>query len=431
MNRGVSLVRAVGPWSLAAVAVNGIIGAGIFVLPAAVARQVGPAGPYAYLLAGLAVFLVVLCFAEAAGRFDGTGGPFLYTRAAFGELAGFLAGWMFLLSRVAGVAAVCNGFASYLAFFWPAAPRFWTLAALFALLAAIGLVGVRQGVWVMNSLTAAKLLPLAVFVAVGFFSIDWGRFAGPAGLDMAGLRGAALMLLFAFCGFEYATVPGGETVDPRRHMPFALIAAISVVSVCYLLVHIVAQGNAANLGVDDTPVATISQALLGSTGAALITLGALVSMAGNASSSMLAASRMLYALAKDGPLPAALAWVHPRFRTPWVATAAFTLLAGAMAVSGTFSYLIVMASIGRLFFFSLTCAAVLRLRRTAPDQGGHFKIPGGPLVPLAAIALCVWLATGLSASQFQTGAAALAAGAILYGVARNFKGSNNAPRPMS
>ena len=418
MKAEVPLVRAVGLGSLTAVVVNGTIGAGIFVLPAAVARLVGPAGPYAYLLAGFAVFLVVLCFAEAAGRFDRSGGPFLYAGAAFGDLTGFLAGWMFLLSRVAGVAAVSNGFAAYAGFFWPAAasgaPRFWTLTALFALLTVVSLIGIRQGVWVMNLLTAAKLLPLAAFVALGFSTIDSRLFAGPAGLGGADLRGAALMLLFAFSGFEYATVPGDELINPRRNLPIALISGISIVSVCYLMVHIVAQGNAPNLGADDTPVATAAKAFLGPAGAALITLGALLSMAGNCSSSLLAASRMLYALAKDGPLPDVIARVHARFRTPWVAVSVFSLLSWAMAVSGTFAYLAVMASIGRLFFFSVTCAAVLVLRRKAPDPGQHFTVPGGPLIPLAAIALCIWLLTGVPSSQVKAGLAALVTGALLY-----------------
>jgi amino acid transporter len=417
-----SLVRAVGLLSLTAMAVNGIIGAGIFVLPAVVARLAGPAGWFAYVAAGSAIFLVVLCFAEAGSRFETSGGPFVYARAAFGGFTGFLAGWMFLLSRLAGFAAVSNGLAGYAGHFWPPAAaglgRLSTITLLFALLTFVNTVGLRQSVWVMNLLTLAKLLPLAVFVIFGLIALDPHRYAVSAAFQVADLREAALVLVFAFGGFEYASIPGEEVVNPRRNLPIALIVATAVVSVCYLLIHLVAQGALPDLAASEAPLAAAAKVLFGPAGAGLMTLGAILSMAGTNSSSMLAASRMVYALGKEGPLPAILARVHPRYRTPWIAVWAFALLSWVFAISGTFEYLAVISSLGRLFFYGATCAAVLVLRRNPPDGRRYFAVPGGPVVPLLAIAMCIWLLTGVPASQVKAGMAALLIGALLYGVSR-------------
>jgi APA family basic amino acid/polyamine antiporter len=329
---------------------------------------------------------------------------------------------MFLLSRLTGFAAVSNGLTAYAGYFWPWAAaglgRLCAITVVLLFLTVVNLIGVRQSVWMMNLLTAAKLLPLAAFVLIGLFYIDPHRFSLPAAFGATDLRQAALVLLFAFGGFEYASIPGDEVVNPRRNLPIALIVAICTVSVVYLLVHIVAQGVLPDLGRNETPLASAAEIFLGHMGASLITLGAVLSMTGNMSSSMLAASRMAYALGKDGPLPDRLAWVHPRYRTPWVAVSVFTLVAYVFAVSGTFAYLAVVTSVARLFFYGVTCAAVLALRRRKPDAQRCFVIPGGPLIPLLAIAVCVWLLTGVSPGQLKAGIAALLTGACLYGLTR-------------
>src|SRR5579871_3756063 len=167
------LIRAVGLFSLTAIAVNGTVGSGIFVLPAQVAKLLGPAALAAYLIASLAICLIVLCFAEVATLFDRSGGPYLYARAAFGSLIGFEIGWMLMVARITSMAAISNAFAAYLGFFWPLAAagigRVIVITASLGILALVNYRGVKQGTWMNNLLTISKLAPLAVFIVAGLF----------------------------------------------------------------------------------------------------------------------------------------------------------------------------------------------------------------------------------------------------------------------
>src|SRR5437016_2163654 len=202
------LVRAVGLFSLTAIAINGMVGSGIFVLPAQVAGILGPAALSAYVMAGLAVGLMVMCFAEVGALFDRSGGPYLYARVAFGDLVGFEIGWLMLLYRLTAMAAIANAFASYLGFFWPAAAsgagRVLAISGSIGVLALINFYGVRYGTWTNDLLTISKLAPLLAFVAAGVFWLDPNRPAAWTLPDPAGLRQASLLLVFAFGGFEFA-----------------------------------------------------------------------------------------------------------------------------------------------------------------------------------------------------------------------------------
>src|SRR5215510_9488607 len=211
-------VRAVGLFGLIAIAVNGVIGSGIFVLPATVGALLGPASPVAYLVAAVLIALIVLCFAEAGSMFEQTGGPYLYAREAFGSFVGLEVGWMFLLSRLAAASAIANAFTAYLGYFWPALGigigRAITLTILLWGLAWLNLVGVRYGSWTVNFLTVVKVVPLLLFVCVGIFFVDSARVQVFAFPETDALRQASLALIFAFGGFENASVPTEEVKDP-------------------------------------------------------------------------------------------------------------------------------------------------------------------------------------------------------------------------
>ena len=213
------LVRAVGLLSLTAIAVNGMVGSGIFVLPAQVAKLLGPAGLSAYLAAGLAAGLIVLCFAEVGALFDRSGGPYLYAHRAFGDFVGFEIGWMMLLARLTAMAAISNAFASYLGFFWPWAGqgvgRVLVIVGAIAVLTVINYRGVQYGTWTVNLLTVSKLAPLLIFVVAGLFFLDPHRPPAFAIPQPAALRQASLLLIFAYGGFEFAVVPGEEVIRPR------------------------------------------------------------------------------------------------------------------------------------------------------------------------------------------------------------------------
>lgn len=417
------LIRAVGLFSLTAFALNGMVGSGIFVLPAQVAHLLGPAGLSAYLAAGLAAALIILCFAEVGALFDRSGGPYLYARVAFGEFVGFEIGWMMLLARLTSVAAISNAFASYVGYFWP-----WTQAGLgrvAAIMGSTGVVaifnyrGVKTGSRLVNFLTFAKLLPLLVFVIAGLFFLDPQRSPAWSIPQTGALRQASLLLIFAYGGFEFAVVPGEEVVRPRRNVPVALLTAIAGVAVLYVMIQFVAQGTLPGLGASPTPLASAAARFMGPLGAALLTAGAVFSTSGTNSALMLVTPRILFAMAEAGHLPPIFARVHPKFRTPDVAIIATAVLGCVCAMYSGFASLAAISAIARLLTYMATSAALPVFRRTMPDAQRWFRLPGGPTIPIAALALSIWLLTGSTLNQVLISGGTLVAGAIIYWLMRS------------
>lgn len=413
------LLRVVGLAGLTAIALNGVVGSGIFVLPATVYAIAGAASPIAHVLAALVMALVVACFAEAGSRCDETGGPYLYARTAFGAFPGFLIGWMFLLTRLVATAAIANAFVDYLGYLAPAlghgAGRFAAITVAIGGLAALNVVGVRAASYTVNLLTVAKLVPLAVFVAVGLAFVDRHRIA-LAAPDLGSLRQAALPLVFAYGGFENANVPTEEVVNPRRHLPVALLVTIAAVTVLYVLIQIVAQGTLPDLAASKTPLASAAGAVMGPPGGVLLTAAAVVSMLGSISAVILVGPRILFAFARHGHLPGPLADVHPRFHSPHRAVVVFAVLTWAVALWGGFAELAAISAVARLVFSASTCLAVPVLRRRRRDTADTFALPGGPAIPLAAAALSLWLLSGLNRTQAIAGGVGLALGAAIYAV---------------
>jgi amino acid transporter len=409
----------VGLAGLTAIALNGVVGSGIFVLPATVYALVGAASPIAHLLAALVMALVVACFAEAGSRCDETGGPYLYARTAFGELAGFLVGWMFFLTRLVATAAIANAFVAYVGLLVPAlgdgVGRFAAITAAVGGLAVLNIVGVRAASHTVNLLTIAKLVPLAIFIAVGLFFVDPGRVA-LALPEMGSLRQAALVLVFAYGGFENANVPSEEALNPRRHLPTALLTTIAAVTVLYVLIQIVAQGTLPELASSKTPLAAAARAVMGPPGGLLLTAAAVVATLGSMSAVILVGPRILYAFARHGQMPGVLARVHPRYRSPYVAVVVFAALIWVVALFVDFARLATLSAVSRLVFSASTCLAVPVLRRRQRDAEPGFALPGGPAIPLLAVALSVWLLSGVTRDQAIAGGLGLAVGLAVYAV---------------
>ncbi len=416
------MVRAVGLFSLTAIAVNGMVGSGIFVLPAQVAQILGAAGLSAYLAAGLAAGLIVLCFAEVGALFDRSGGPYLYARAAFGDFVGFEIGWMLLLARLTAFAAISNAFASYLGFFWPwaaaGAGRVTVIAAAVLVLAVVNYRGVQYGTWTVNLLTISKLVPLLVFVAAGLFFLDPHRPPAWSIPQPAALRQASLLLIFAFGGFEFAVVPGEEVIRPRRNVPIALLTAIAFVAALYVLIQFVAQSTLPDLASSPTPLAAASRRFLGPLGGVLLTAGAVFSTTGTNSALMLVTPRIMFAMAEGGQLPQLFARVHPRFRTPYVAIVATAISGCACAMYSGFAALAAISAIARLLTYIATSAALPVLRCKMPDAQRWFMVPGGVTIPVAAVAISIWLLMGSTRTQITISGATLLAGAVVYGFQR-------------
>jgi amino acid transporter len=421
-----TLKRAVSRWQIVALALNGVVGSGVYLLPAAAAALLGPASLWAVVLAGGVVLLVVLCFAEAASYFDEAGSAYLYAGHAFGPLVGFEVGWMSWLARVASVASLSVGFAQALGYLVPAVEQGWPRALAITLpllaLTLINIVGVRSGANTAVVLVLGKMIPLGIFVAVGLFAVSLSTVSGQQAPQEGGLAGAALILIFAFGGFENTAAPAGEFKNPRRDVPFALLVEIGIVTLLYVAVQWVALGTVPDLGASATPLADGARVFLGGWGGLLLTVGAAVSILGTNGNSVLAGPRYLFAMASDGFGPRFLATVHPRFRTPANAILVQTCIALPLALSGTFVGLATLSVIARLFTYLGTTAAIPILRRRFASAGG-FRLPGGALIPVAATAVGVGLLASASWTNLLAGAAAAAVGGVVYSLRRREGGS--------
>src|SRR4051794_6654109 len=236
-------------------------------MPASVAALAGGWSPLLIVAVGAASLMIAMTFAEVGSRFDGTGGPYLYTRAAFGRFPAFEIGWMQWFTRVASWASVINVLVASLGFYWPVVTtgvaRTALMTGIIAVLAAINVLGIRQSAWVVNALTIGKLVPLALFIVVGIPAIEGARLAAGAQPPISDLSKSALLLIFAFGGYEVIPVPAGESKDPRRAVPFALIMTIAVVTVVLSLAQVVALGTLPNLPASKTPLADASAIFLG------------------------------------------------------------------------------------------------------------------------------------------------------------------------
>ena len=293
-----------------------MIGSAIFLLPSQVAGLVGPWGPLAFAAVGLLSISIALCFAEAGSRFDSTGGPYLPARAAFGRFVGFEVGWMMWFSRVTSHASVVNGLTLALAFYWPALaagmPRAATITALTLVLTWINLRGIKQSSWVVNALTIGKLLPLAIFILGGIWFIDPSHFSVMPAVSREQASAAAILLIFAYGGYEVTGVLAGEAANPRRDVPFAFVAVLIIVSLVMSLTSLVATGILPDVAASRTPLADAAAIFMGVGGAAMISIGSVVSMTGNNMGQLLNGSRTIFALAENGDLPRWFGKVHPR-----------------------------------------------------------------------------------------------------------------------
>lgn len=412
------LARSLGLVDTLGLGFNCVVGSGVFLLPGLVAAKLGPASVLATAFAGLLSFLIALCFAEAASRFAETGGPYVYTRAAFGGLAGFEVGWITCWTGVVAWAAMIDAFALALSKVVPGWEEgVWRKLPAALLILALGVVnyrGVKPGARLSSLLTAAKLVPLLAFVLIGAFFVVPGRFEPFAPQGFAGFGEATLIALYAYLGFENLAVPAGEMRSPRSSLPRALAAVLALVTAVYVAVQGVAIGTFEGLAGSENPVVDAARGFLGETGGGLIAAGVLISMLGVNSASALILPRRFFALAENGELPAFLARVHPRFRTPAAALLVCYLLTAVLALTGSFRDLVVLTVVGRFFQYIPTCLAVLAFRRRAGVPPPAFHLPLGPLIPILALLLSGWLLLQAKPAHLLAGAGAALLGLPVY-----------------
>ena len=412
------LIRGIRRWDLVAVAINGIIGAGIFGLPSKVFALTGPYSLFAFIACALVVTLIVLCFAEVSSRFSETGGPYLYARAAFGSVVGFEVGWLVWLARLTAFAANCNLLIQYLGYFWPGIiagwPRAAMIIAIVVTLTVVNVIGVRDAALFSDVFSIGKLIPILLFIVAGLFFLNPQNFSMAAQPALSDFSQSVLLLVYAFTGFEMALIPAGEARDPQRNAPFALLTSLAVVATVYILIQVVCIGTLPELAASTRPVADASERFLGAAGAHVITAGVVISIIGNLSVLILAAARLPFAMAGNRELPQVFATTHRNFRTPHAAIIVTGAAMLALALSGTFIYAATISTIARLLAYVAACSGLIVLRRR-DKQPAQFKVPAGVAVAIAALALIVWLLANSTGREARDAAIAAITGLIIFG----------------
>jgi amino acid transporter len=401
--------------------VNCIVASGIFVLPATVAAILGPGWLIAYAICAVAITLVFLSLAEVASRVSETGGPYRYVDVAFGPYAGVLLGAVLWFSAVASSAAVVNIFAGTLGAVVPVLQgtvgRTALLVTTYTVLTAINIRGVRAGALVVELVTIAKVAPLVVLIVAGLFALR-GQHVPVSGHAPIGSVGrATLELFFAFTGIEVALTPAGEVANPARTMPRAVLLALGIVTAIYMGVHYVAQGVlGAGLAVDQVaPLAATADHLFGPRGKALMLAAAALSTFAYVSGDILASPRTMFAFGRDGYLPSIMGKVHPRHRTPHIAIAAYAVVACALAIIGSFPVMAALGAISAVVIYLASCLALLVLRRRdVRTDGRPFLVPGGPIIPVLACAVLLWLLAQAKRDEFLAMGLVIVTASVLY-----------------
>lgn len=416
------LKRSLSLLDVMALGVNAVIGQGIFLLPGLAAALLGPASLVALVLAAGLALLVALCFAEVGSRFESTGGAYVYTRETFGAFVGFEVGWMLACVGIISWAALANGFTVVLKTFVPAVAEGWlqpvTAIGLMTALAVVNFWGAKLGATVSTIFSIAKLVPVALFIAVGLFNLEGALFSPFAPKGYGGLAEGTMLLLYAFVGFESSVVPAGEMRNPQRAVPRALLSVMALVCVAYVLVFVVTIGTFPEVAGHGNPVAAASQCFMGPVGGTLIAAGIVVSVFGINTGAALVSPRKVYAMAERGDLPGLVARVDGRTGAPRVAIAVTFLVAAVLSLTGTFKDLAILGVLARFVQYIPTCLAVIVLRRRDRRAGVSgregFRVPLGPVIPVVAVGLCLWLLVFSNPMKLLGGAAALALGVPFY-----------------
>ncbi|WP_242085192.1 APC family permease [Aestuariivivens sediminis] len=405
-HRDEGLKRTIGVLGLSANIINIIVGAGIFALPAIIASKMGASSIIAYIFCGILIALVMLCFAEAGSKVNNTGGPYTYIETAFGDYAGFMGGVFVIVSALFADAAVSNALINMLATIYPVFEHGWLRLAFLVIilggLALLNVIGLKQGIGLVKLNTIAKLIPLLILITLGWQGVSMEHLHIQSAPSLKTLGETSLILFFAFQGAETGLIVGGEIINPKRNVPRAILISILTVLIIYMLIQGVSQGV---LGDDlpnftAAPLAETARKVFGPMGFKLLFLGALISMFGYLSGSVLNNPRVVYALSRDRVIPLKkLSKIHPSFATPYVSIMVYAALCFIIAATGSFTQLAVIASGSMLIIYGLVSLSVIRLRYKLKPNPSEFKIPGGLLIPILSIGIILYFLSNLSRNE--------------------------------
>jgi len=417
-----NLKKEIGAFSLASAVVNVIVGTGIFVLPALVAEHLGAAAIVCFFICGALVFLIALCFAEVGSKVTVSGGTYTYIENAFGPFAGFLANNIFWFgSCVLSDAGIANALCKTLSYFFPVLDtgivRVVFFVVLFGGLAFINIRGAKYGVRFIMFATIAKLIPLLLVVGFGMGQITAENLHWKHTLNLENIGSSSLILFFAFCGIETVVTNSGEIKNPSRTVPLGILSGLSLVLLLYIAIQLVCQGVLGDQLVLDkeAPISAVAKILFGNAGITLVIIGTAISILGSLSGAILAIPRVLFAGARDGILPKALAKVHPQFQTPHVAIAVYTSLGFLFAVFGVLKQLLILSTAATLLIYLGVVLATIKLRfKKSNNTEKGFKIPGGITIPVLATVAIIWLLSNLSKEEIIGSCIFIAALSVIY-----------------
>jgi amino acid transporter len=426
-----NLRREIGVRALTLAILNIIVGTGIFVLPALIAETLGAASIVAYIVCGVLISLIALCFSEVGSKVTVTGGAYAYIEAAFGPFAGFVANYMFWFgSSVFSDAAVANGLFDTLKLIFPSINneifRVIFFALLFGGMTLINIRSLKGGVRFIEFAAVGKLIPLILFVVIGAGFVSTKNLAWASMPSLTSIGSASLLLFFAFIGMETPVTNGGEIKNPKRTLPLAIFFGISLVLILYISIQLVTQGILGNsiLQHKTTPLAAAAAIVFGTAGASIILIATIISMLGYIGGEILSIPRILYAGARNRQLPKIFSAVHPKFLTPYYAIIVYAFLDFVISVSGELQQLIIIASASILLIYLGVVLATIKLRKkTSANAEKTFRIPGGILIPFLAVCVIVWLLAHLSKKEFLYEGIFIAVFCLMYVVMKLIKKS--------
>ncbi|MDH4107540.1 MAG: APC family permease [Gammaproteobacteria bacterium] len=418
------LLRAIGYFGVAVLALNSVIGGGIFGLPARVVERAGLASPWLFLVVSLLVITIVLTFAELASYFRDSGGPVLFTTRAFGPYIGFGTGWIYYISRITAFAANASLLADYVGSLWSPAAAGIGRATIITLVCSgltwANYVGVKDGVRTLSVLTLLKIVPVIVLIlaALPYVSVETVIPQQMPVIDDPG--GTVLLMIFAFVGFEATTIVSGESKDPRRSLPRALVSTTIFIGLFYFFVVLTYVATLPSVGGNQGTLVAMGEYLLGPVGAIAITLAAVFSMGGNLGAILLAVPRLTFGLAEQHMLPKWFRAVHPKYATPGNSILFLGGISLLLALSGSFAFLAVASSLTRLITYILCISALPIIRRAASgeDLDRVYRLKGGYTIPAIALLVSIGIAAQSGRDEWQLTGGLFALGLVLFGIAQ-------------
>jgi APA family basic amino acid/polyamine antiporter len=412
-----------GFWGVAASIINITIAGSIFVLPGTLGASMGAAAPLAYVLGAVLFVPLVLSLAAVGGRILTSGGPYIYVETAFGRFPGFLIAALLWISAVSGSGGIAAALADQFAHAIPALaaplPRTLLLLAVYGSLVLVNALGVRAGARANALLAAAKTLPLLIIAALGFRYAHAQNFAVTQWPDSRALGTALILVVFAYSGVETALAPSGEMRDNDKVVPAAVLIGVGFVVALYIAIQAVCQGVLGHdLAGHPAPVTAVAEKIFPGAGV-LVVITAAIALFGCLQGDLLATSRLLYAMARDGLLPRPLARITPRSRVPRVAILSHAGAAFAVAIGGSFNTLALVSG-GAFCFVYIGCAAAAwQLQRLGVSQTpAPMMLPGGALIPGAGIIGFMSILATLHRAEWIAIGAAIVGICGLYGIAR-------------